>query len=55
MHHVLQLVFELCFAVFLVSLDYHVNKVVTYHILLGEIDELYAFHAPNYSLSFDES
>jgi hypothetical protein len=41
--------------VFLVSLDYHVNEVVPYHILLGEIDELDAFHAPNYSLSFDES
>ena len=51
---ILQLVFELCLTVFLVSLTIHLNEVMEYHILFSEIDELDAVHARNYSLSFDE-
>ena len=54
-HHALQLVFELCLTVSFVSLDYHMNEMMTYYIFFREIDELDALDTRNYTLSFYQS
>ena len=40
---------------FLVSLDYHVDEVMSYHIFLGEVNEFDTINSGDYSLGFDES
>ena len=40
---------------FLVSLDYQLNQMVTHDVSFGEVDELDPVDSGNYSLGFDES